>query len=74
MRAHEVLAARQELGMTQAALGRALELGGADDRALSRTVRNWESGRVVIPGPVGVAIRLMLEKARPKIKRKTKGH
>lgn len=45
--------------MTGAQLAKALRLGAHGDR----TVRGWEAGDHAIPGPVAVAIALMLEKA-----------
>jgi DNA-binding transcriptional regulator YiaG len=54
----DITEARKRLGMTAAALGRALELEGRDP---GRTVRTWETGSHQIPGPARVAIRLMLE-------------
>jgi hypothetical protein len=53
-----IIEARKRLGMTAAALGRALELEGRDP---GLTVRRWETGANQIPGPARVAIRLMLE-------------
>lgn len=52
----ELIGARVALGMTAAALGRAL---GLQDRDPGRTVRLWEEGRP-IPGPARVAVRYML--------------
>lgn len=63
MRAHEVQQCRAALGMSQNALGRFLELEAIDP---TRTVRNWESGKVKIPGPVAVAIRLEMKRRRVK--------
>jgi DNA-binding transcriptional regulator YiaG len=56
--AHEVRAARLQLGMTQKQLAEALGLPASG----KRTVRHWETdaGRFAITGPARVAIRLML--------------
>jgi len=56
MDAAGLIAARQVLGLTAAALGRALGLEGRDT---GQSVRLWETGRAV-PGPVRVAVRYML--------------
>ena len=57
----ELKTARRALGLKATALGRRLELEGADP---GRSVRLWEKGRP-IPGPAAVAIRYMLaEQAR----------
>lgn len=61
MRPHELRAARLALSLTQNELGFALEL---DNEAPHRTVRRWESGRTAIPGPVAVAVKLMLKAHR----------
>lgn len=53
----DLLAARQRLGLSAADLGRALEMGGRDP---GRFVRDWEKGAHPIPGPVGVAVRLLV--------------
>ena len=53
----DLLAARQRLGLTAADLGRALEMGGRDP---GRFVRDWEKGAHPIPGPVAVAVRLLV--------------
>jgi DNA-binding transcriptional regulator YiaG len=45
---------RALLGLTQAGLADALESD-------IRTVRRWENGERAIPGPVRVALRLMLQ-------------
>lgn len=63
MRPHEIQAARRALGMTQEGLGAFLELPSKD---VTRTVRNWETGRVRVPGPVRVAIRLEMKRRRVK--------
>jgi transcriptional regulator with XRE-family HTH domain len=54
----ELKSARYQLGMTQAQLAKALELGNDGARA----VRRWEKNERPISGPVAVAVRLMLEK------------
>lgn len=48
-------AARARLGLSQAQLAKRLQLPGG-----SRTVRRWELGERSIPGPVAVALALML--------------
>lgn len=63
MLAHEVQRARAALGLTQEELGAFLELPSKDT---TRTVRNWETGRVRVPGPVAVAIRLEMKRRRVK--------
>lgn len=70
-RPHEIQAARRELGMTQADLGRFLKLASTDP---ARTVRKWETGRAPVTGPVEVAITLELEnrKLRKRLERKQK--
>lgn len=52
----ELSAARSTLGMTQAALAAVL-------RSDIRTVRRWERGERQIPGPVSVAIEMLLAEA-----------
>lgn len=58
MTREELTAARKALGMNAADLGRALDLG--DDNP-GRLVRLWEAGTHRVPGPVGVALRFMLD-------------
>lgn len=53
----EFEAARRKLGLTAAQLGRKLELEGRDP---GQQVRRWETGAVVVSGPVRVAVRYML--------------
>lgn len=62
MTAAEFAAARAALKMTMAELGRALELEGRDP---GQTIRRYETGARAVPGPVRVAVRLMLA-AKPK--------
>ena len=50
-------AARDRLGLSQAQLAMRLQLPGG-----SRTIRRWELGERSIPGPVAVALGLMLDK------------
>jgi transcriptional regulator with XRE-family HTH domain len=52
----ELKSARYRLGMTQAQLAKALELGKDGNRA----VRRWERAERPISGPVAVAVRFML--------------
>jgi DNA-binding transcriptional regulator YiaG len=58
MSSDEVKAARETLGLTQKQLAAALHLESKFSRD---TVRFWEKGARTVPGPPGVAIRLMLE-------------
>lgn len=51
--------ARRKLGLSTAALARALRLGAQG----ARTVRRWEAGDSSIPGPAQVAIEFMLAEA-----------
>lgn len=51
-------AARAQLGLSAAGLAKALRLGKGGDR----TVRRWEAGERDIPGPVEVAVEMMLER------------
>lgn len=53
--------ARRELGLSAAKLAAALRLGANG----GRTVRRWEDATNPIPGPVQVAVEMMLERARP---------
>jgi len=53
----DLTAAREALGLTAAALGRALELEGRDP---GQQVKRWEANKASIPGPVRVALRYML--------------
>ena len=54
----DLKAARERLGMSQAQLAAALRMG----KHGGRTVRRWELGEVEVPGPVAVAVELMLER------------
>ena len=54
MTPEQIKSARQQLGLSQAALARILGL--ADDRI----IRRWEAGTVAITGPARLAIRYML--------------
>lgn len=58
MTAIEFSDARRRLGLTQHALALALQISTAG------TVYRYESGRRPIPGPVAVALQMMLEKSR----------
>jgi transcriptional regulator with XRE-family HTH domain len=60
MTPEDLAAARAALGLTAAALGRALELEGRDP---GQQVLRWESGKAAIPGPARVAVRYMLAEA-----------
>ena len=50
----DLRAARGRLGLTQAELGKALRLPGG------RSVRRWETPGNEVPGPVQVAVELMV--------------
>ena len=50
----DLRAARSRLGLTQAELAKALRLPG------SRSVRRWETPGSEVPGPVQVAVALMV--------------
>lgn len=50
--------ARQTLGLSAAKLAALLRLGACG----ARTVRRWEVGDSAIPGPVEVALELLLER------------
>ena len=52
----ELRRAREQLGMSAAALALALRLG----KNGGRTVRRWEAGDSAIPGPAQVAVEAML--------------
>lgn len=58
MKPHEFREARKALGLTQAKMAAALEMGQCG----ARTIRQYEAGRCRIGGPVAVAVKLMLEK------------
>jgi transcriptional regulator with XRE-family HTH domain len=58
MTPEELRTSRKRLGMTQAQLAEALQLGKDGKRA----IRRWEMGERPISGPVTVAITLMLER------------
>jgi DNA-binding transcriptional regulator YiaG len=55
----DLRAARAQLGLSTAALAKALRLG----KGGGRTVRRWEAGESQIPGPAQVAIEFMLAAA-----------
>ena len=55
----ELCDARKALGMTQHQLAAALNMG----KWGFQTVSVWEKDGNTVPGPVAVAVRLMLEKA-----------
>jgi DNA-binding transcriptional regulator YiaG len=57
MTAAELIAARQALGLTAAALGRTLLL---ETRDPGEAVRRWETGVTPVPGPVTIAVRLLV--------------
>ena len=52
----DLTAARKQLGLSQAGLAAALRMG----KHGGRTVRRWELGEIEVPGPVAVAVELML--------------
>jgi DNA-binding transcriptional regulator YiaG len=51
----ELIAARKQLGLSQAGLAAALGLTS------DRTIRRWEAGDMPITGPAELAIRYMLK-------------
>ena len=53
----QLRSARKKLGLSAAALARALEMPG---KWADRTVRSWEQPKGVVPGPVAVAVRGLL--------------
>lgn len=59
--------ARKALGLTQSGLAKALRLS---EKNGDRSVRIWETEGNTVPGPVQVAVELLLEQKRP---RKTSG-
>ena len=59
MTSAELRAAREHLGLSQRGLAIVLRMG----KHGGRTVRRWELGEIDVPGPVAVAIGLMLERA-----------
>ena len=64
MRPHELLAVRKALGLTQAQLGAALKLGGTSSKSQAKPIHRYESGLCAIPGPVEVAVGMMMERVR----------
>ena len=56
----ELKSARHSLGLSAREMARALEMKG---QWSDRTIRKWETEGNEVPGPVGVAVRLMLEKS-----------
>ena len=54
MTAAELKAARRDLGLSARGLALALQVSDG------RTIRRWEAGENPVPGPVAVAVRLML--------------
>lgn len=63
----EVREARELLGLTQQELAEDLEL---ESKFSKDAVRAWESGKRVVPGPAGVAIRLMVKFHNQKLAKK----
>ncbi len=55
----ELRAARKTLGLTQSGLARALRLS---EKNGDRSVRIWEQDGNTVPGPVQVAVELLLER------------
>ncbi len=53
--------ARKRLGLTQKGLAKALRMG----KWGWQSVAKWEKGETDVPGPVQVALELMLEKLPP---------
>jgi DNA-binding transcriptional regulator YiaG len=56
----EIREARKALGLTQHGLAEALGMGKHGWQSVSR----WESDGGTIPGPVGVAVQLLLERQK----------
>lgn len=56
----DLRAARKALGLTQAGLAKLLRLS---EKNGSRSVRIWEAEGNTVPGPVQVAVELMLEQS-----------
>lgn len=61
MTPHDLRNARQALGLSQRGLAEALHLS----KNGARTIRLWEKDGNTVPGPVRVAVELMLEKHGP---------
>ena len=57
----DLRAARKTLGLTQSGLARALRLS---EKNGDRSVRIWEQEGNTVPGPVQVAVGMMLERNR----------
>jgi DNA-binding transcriptional regulator YiaG len=57
----ELRTARKTLGLTQSGLAAALRLS---EKNGDRSVRIWETEGNTVPGPVQVAVGLLLEKAK----------
>ncbi len=56
--------ARHKLGLSASGMARALSDPDGDSPPVNpRTVRRWESGGQDIPGPVTVAVRLLLNQS-----------
>ena len=51
--------ARKALGLTQSGLAKALRLSETNG---GRSVRKWESEGCTVPGPVQIAVEMMLER------------
>jgi DNA-binding transcriptional regulator YiaG len=66
---NEVKAAREALGMTQQQLADALLLESKYSRD---TVRTWESGRRLCPGPESIALQLMVADHKRKAAKRAK--
>lgn len=57
----ELRAARKQMNLTQSALAKALRLS---EKNGDRSVRIWERDGNTVPGPVQVAVEMMLERKR----------
>ena len=55
MTAAELKSARRDLGLSAHGLALALQVSDG------RTIRRWEAGDNPVPGPVAVAVRMMLD-------------
>jgi DNA-binding transcriptional regulator YiaG len=61
MSPNDLRAARKTLGLTQSGLAAALRLS---EKNGDRSVRIWETKGNTVPGPVQVAVGLLLEKTK----------
>ena len=57
----DLRAMRRQCGLSQQALADLLQLGACG----GRTIREWESGRAAISGPVAIAVKSVLKQRLP---------